>query len=192
MDTSALAALAILVVVIVLIGVGWAVMQQRRSQELRQRFGPEYGRAVEEAGDKRKAEAELAARQKRVESLPLRHLAPDQRQRFQERWRQTQARFVDGPGQAVAEADRLVTEVMEARGYPVGEFEQRVADLTVEHGTVVTHYRAARRIALANEAQQATTEDLRQAMVYYRVLFNDLLAVPPEPVRKEIQHEAVR
>jgi hypothetical protein len=190
MDTTVLTALAILVVVVLLVVAGWMALQRRRSEKLRQRFGPEYARAVEEAGNKRQAEAELEARQKRVESLQIRPLASDERERFEANWRTTQARFVDGPGQAIAEADRLVRDVMETRGYPVGEFEQRVADLSVEHGNVVTNYRAARGLALANEAEQATTEDLRQAMVHYRALFDDLLAASPEPVRKEKQNEA--
>lgn len=184
MDTTILTGLAIFVVVALLVVAGWLLMR-RRSEKLRQRFGPEYGRAVEEAGGKRRAEAELESRHKRVESLHIRPLASDERERFEANWRTTQARFVDGPGQAIGEADRLVREVMQTRGYPVGEFEQRVADLSVEHGNVVTNYRAARRIALANETEQATTEDLRQAMVHYRALFDDLLAASPEPVRKE-------
>lgn len=184
MDTTVLTGLAILVVVVLLVGAGWMLMR-RRSEKLRQRFGPEYGRAVEEAGGKRRAETELGARQKRVESLQIRPLAPDERERFEASWRTTQARFVDGPDQAIGEADRLVREVLQTRGYPVGEFEQRVADLSVEHGNVVTHYRAARRVALANESGQATTEDLRQAMVHFKALFDDLLGTPPEPVQKE-------
>ncbi|HEX9441995.1 MAG TPA: hypothetical protein VF909_20065 [Roseiflexaceae bacterium] len=168
----------VLVAIVLVIAIGvvaWMWMQRRRTEELREKFGPEYERAVNELGDQRQAEAELAARQKRVMGFDIQPLAPAERERFIEAWRSTQARFVDEPAAAIAEADRLVAQAMQARGYPVGDFEQRAADISVDHPNVVENYRAARAIALRNERGEANTEDLRQAMVHYRALFEDLL-----------------
>jgi hypothetical protein len=174
MDT--LVIILVLLVLAVAVGaVAWTSMQRRRTEELRQRFGPEYDHAVQELGDQHQAEAELQARQKRVERLKIQPLEPAERDRFVTAWRSTQAQFVDDPAGAIAEADRLVAEVMRARGYPVGDFEQRAADISVDHPDVLEHYRAAHTIALANGRGQTTTEDLRQAMVHYRALFEDLL-----------------
>jgi cytoskeletal protein RodZ len=175
MDTLTL---VLLVVAILAVGVAvWMFMQKRRSQELREDFGPEYGRTVEEYGDRSQAEKELRERKERIEELNIRPLPPSQRHEFAEAWRGAQARFVDDPPQAIAEADRLVAEVMEARGYPMGEFEQRAADVSVQHPDVVQNYRAAHEIAQRSERGAAGTEDLRQAMVHYRALFEDLLDV---------------
>ena len=174
MNTSTAVILAIAVILVVGV-VAWIMMQRRRSEELRERFGPEYDRVMSERGDTRQAESELAARQKRVEGFDIHPLAAGERERFIEAWRSTQARFVDAPAAAIKEADRLVTEIMRARGYPIGDFEQRAADVSVDHPTVVENYRAARAIALANERGEAGTEELRQAMVHYRALFEDLL-----------------
>ncbi len=186
MDPTTLIVLAIVVVVVLAI-VAWAIMQRQRSEELRQRFGPEYDRAVAERGDQRRAEAELEERRKRVEQLHIRLLTPEERERFAEAWRMTQARFVDEPSVAIEEADRLVTDVMETRGYPVGDFEQRAADISVDHPDVVSNYRAAHAIARANARGEANTEDLRQAMVHYRALFEDLLETRElEPKEKEV------
>jgi hypothetical protein len=150
-------------------------MMQRRTEELRKRFGPEYDRVINERGDARQAESELAARQKRVDRLDIQPIELAERERFIEAWRATQARFVDAPAEAIKDADRLVSEVMQARGYPVGDFEQRAADVSVDHPIVVENYRAARAIALANERGESGTEELRQAIVHYRALFEDLL-----------------
>ncbi len=180
--------LGIVVVVVLLIAIGlaaWMLMQRRRSEELRERFGPEYTRAVEELGDERRAEAELAAREKRVEHFDIRPLIPQEHERFAQAWRSTQARFVDDPTAAIKEADRLVADLMRTRGYPTGDFEQRAADISVDHPAVVENYRAARNIAIANERGEASTEDLRKAMVHYRALFADLLETS-EPVEKEV------
>jgi hypothetical protein len=178
----------IIVVALVVVAVGvWMYLQKRRTEQVRERFGPEYDRAVTEHGDQRGAQAELEARQKRVEQLDIRSLSPSDRARFADAWRATQAHFVDDPSAAIGEADRLVTDVMKARGYPIGDFEQRAADVSVDHPRVVENYRAARDTALRNERGQASTEDLRQAMVHYRALFEDLLeSGTPEqtPVRR--------
>ena len=178
----------IVVAVVLLIAIGlaaWMFMQRRRSEELRERFGPEYTRAVDELGDERRAEAELAAREKRVKQFDIRPLIPQEQERFAQAWRSTQARFVDEPTAAIKEADRLVADLMRTRGYPTGDFEQRAADVSVDHPAVVENYRAARNIAIANERREASTEDLRKAMVHYRALFADLLETS-EPVEKEV------
>jgi len=163
------------IVVIVVVPALWLVMSRRRSQQLRERFGSEYDRTVKTEQNIRRAEAALAARAKRVDALHIRPLAHNDAVRFDANWRAVQARFVDDPKGAVTEADRLVGEVMSVRGYPLGDFEQRVADISVDHPDVVANYRAAREIALLHSRGQASTEDLRQAMVHYRALFRDLL-----------------
>jgi hypothetical protein len=150
MDTSVGILLAILLVIAVG-AVAWTLMQKRRSEELRQRFGPEYDHTVSELGDQREAEAELEARRKRVERFNIQPLAPAERDRFVAAWRTTQARFVDEPAAAIADADRLVAEVMQVRGYSVGDFEQRAADISVDHPNVLANYRSAHAIALASE-----------------------------------------
>jgi len=159
------------------------VARGRRTARLRQRFGPEYDRTLRETGDVRKTDAALQARAARVERLQIRPLSAEDAQRFSERWRLVQAQFVDDPKAAVTEADRLVGEVMHTRGYPVGAFEQRVEDISVDHPDVVMNYRAARSIAEAHARGEATTEDLRQAMVHYRALYAELLG--QAPVRTE-------
>jgi hypothetical protein len=146
-----------------------------RSAELRRRFGPEYDRAVEELGSESRAERELAARTRRVGRLRFQELSDADRSRFESTWTRIQAQFVDDPLAAVAGANQLIKEVMVARGYPADGFEQRVADLSVEHPDVVQHYRAARALSDPTRNQSIGTEDLRQAVVHYRVLFADLL-----------------
>jgi hypothetical protein len=172
-------------VVIAMAAAGWFVWMRRRSEQLRERFGPEYERTVHDVGDVRKAEASLAARAKRVEAFHIRALSPDEADRYSAAWQRVQSQFVDDPGRAITDADRLVGEVMTARGYPVGEFDQRVEDISVDHPDVVMNYRAAREIALQHGQGRASTEDLRQAMVHYRALFRDLLAAVDVPVTKE-------
>jgi hypothetical protein len=176
MDNSQIIILAVAVVAIIAIAAAvWMYMQKKRTEELRSRFGPEYERAVETGGDRRKAEATLEERRKRVEKLDIHPLANEDRQRFQQAWTREQARFVDDPQGAVAEADRLIGEVMRARGYPVGDFEQRAADISVDHPMVVENYRLAHDIALMDRRGEASTEDLRKALVHYRALFEELL-----------------
>jgi hypothetical protein len=150
-------------------------LRRQHTAHLRRHYGPEYDRLVDEKGRRSRAEAELDERSKRVERLTIRPLSPDRRDRYNERWKQQQARFVDEPKAAIEDADHLVEEVMTERGYPVGEFEQRVADISVDHPRVVQNYRAAHDIAMRERTGQATTEDLRRAMLYYRDLFMDLL-----------------
>jgi hypothetical protein len=180
-------------IALMLIGaVVWITMSRMRSQRLRQRFGSEYDRTIRDEGSVRKAEAELAARARRVAGLHIRPLTQTDADRFSNDWRAVQARFVDDPRGAVTEADRLVGEVMAARGYPVGEFEQRVADVSVDHPDVVINYRAAREIAVQHSAGKADTEDLRQAMVHYRALFRDLLETGDEETVDEVRSDRVR
>ena len=185
METTAI---WVLIAVVLIGAVAWITFSRVRSQRLRERFGPEYDRTVRTEGTVRKAEAELDARARRVKSLHIRPLSPSDTTRFDTAWRAVQARFVDDPQGAVTEADRLVGEAMAARGYPVGEFEQRVADISVDHPDVVVNYRAAREIAQQHAQGRASTEDLRQAMVHYRALFHDLLETKTEHVEEHADH----
>ena len=177
--TYALILVGVLIVALVAV-FAWAQIQRKRKQQslnLRQRFGPEYDRTVNELGNRGKAEAELEARTKRVARLDIVPLAVGEASRFKEAWNAVQARFVDDPKAAVVKADRLVYELMAKRGYPMGDFEARAADISVDHPGVVSNYRAARAIALADESGQADTELLRRAVVHYRALFDELLVV---------------
>jgi hypothetical protein len=177
--TYALILVGVLIVALVAV-FAWAQIQRKRKQQslnLRQRFGPEYDRTVNELGNRGKAEAELEARTKRVARLDIVPLAAGEAARFKEAWNAVQARFVDDPKAAVVKADRLVYELMAKRGYPMGDFEERAADISVDHPGVVSNYRAARAIALADESGQADTELLRRAVVHYRALFDELLVV---------------
>jgi hypothetical protein len=159
---------------------------RRRRVQLRNRFGPEYERAIEDYGSEDRAERALLTRAKRVKKLHLKDLGSETRVRHASAWQNVQRMFVDDPGRAVHEADQLIKTVMRVRGYPVEDFEQRVADLSVDHPSVVQHYRAARALADANREGRANTEELRQAFVHYRALFADLLGeVPPTPLYQE-------
>ena len=164
-----------IVVVALLAVAAWSFLRKRRSQELREQFGPEYQEAVRKHGDPARAEAELEGRRKRLAKLDIHPVPAPEQETFAREWRTTQAKFVDEPAGAVREAEQLVVRLMQAMGYPMGDFEQRAADISVEHPRVVEHYRVARRIAQANERGEAGTEDLREAMVRYRELFEDLL-----------------
>ena len=165
-----------LVVVIVLVVALALFMRYRKTAKLRHKFGPEYERAVEDTGGQGKAEAQLNEREKRVAAFPIRALAAGDRERFGVSWRRVQEEFVDNPERAVAHADELLGDVMSARGYPVSDFEQRSADLSVDHPVVVQNYRAAHEIALRRGRGEASTEDLRQAMIHFRMLFDELVA----------------
>ncbi|TDD40009.1 hypothetical protein E1287_02235 [Actinomadura sp. KC06] len=149
-----------------------------RTRRLRERFGPEYDRAVERQGGRAAAERELRSREERHEELDLHDLDPRRREQYREQWVGVQERFVDAPEAAVEQADGLVTVVMGERGYPTHGFEDKVAHLSVEHGRTMDHYRRARTISDRAASKQASTEDLRQAMVHYRALFDELLAAP--------------
>jgi hypothetical protein len=182
MNTTVIVAI-IAFVVIVVAGIAALVFRRkRRTEGLRSKFGgTEYARAVKEGGSRRHAEAGLDKRTERVESFHVRPLAPGDRARFQDSWRRIQARFVDGPAGAVAEADQLLGDVMSTRGYPVSDFEQRAADISVDHPLVLENYRKAHEIALRQTKGQASTEDLRQAMIHYRTLFEELVSEGPQP-----------
>ena len=154
-------------------------LRNRRTERLRSKFsGAEYAGAVQEGGNRQHAQARLDERTERVESFHVRPLAPGDRARFMDSWRKIQARFVDGPAGAVAEADQLLGDVMSTRGYPVSDFAQRAADISVDHPLVLENYRTAHEIALRQTKGQASTEDLRQAMIHYRTLFEELVSVP--------------
>jgi hypothetical protein len=165
-----------LVVVVVVALIAWAVSSRQRTRHLQSRFGPEYERAVEAGDGRREAEADLIARERRRSDLDIRPLEPETRQQYRNTWDRVQADFVDRPVEAVREADRLVAEVMRDRGYPMEDFDQRAADISVDHPQVVDNYRSAHEISLASDRNEASTEDLRKAMVHYRALFVDLLA----------------
>lgn len=175
-ETTWIIIIAVVVVAIVLAALA---ARNRRRAALHERFGPEYDRTVAETGSPARAEAELANRERRHRTLHIRPLTPGARDRYAEEWRRVQAGFVDTPATAVGDADRLVTDVMRDRGYPVGDDSQRVDDLSVEHARVVDNYRTGREIAMRSERGDATTEELRRAIVAYRALFADLLEVDP-------------
>jgi FtsZ-interacting cell division protein ZipA len=184
------------IVLIALIGVAMLFMRKRRSEGLKDRFGAEYDTLAQRTGDPAKAEALLAKREKRVAAFTFTPLTSDQRDKFVGAWRSIQAQFVDDPQAAVGHADKLLGAVMQARGYPVADFAQRAADLSVDHAEVVQHYRTAHDIALRHERGEAGTEDLRQAMIHYRALFDDLVN-EPEPAAADatavkVEKEKVR
>jgi hypothetical protein len=172
--TIVIIVIAIIVVVAAIAGIAYATRRRR----LQQRFGPEYDRMVEEKGSRSKAEAELANRQRRVADLDIRPLDPAARARYSENWAVVQERFVDAPQDAVMAAQRLVMTVMKERGYPTEGGDQVLADLSVDHANVLDHYRAAYDISQRAADNAASTEDLRQAMIHYRALFQDLLGDP--------------
>ena len=186
MDPKVIAlAVAVILIIAVLV---LLYMRKRRSTtaNLRKKFGPEYDRAVRVHGTERKAEAKLEDREKRVEKLNLRDLDPMERERFTKQWESVQSRFVDSPKGAVAEADDLVSSLMKVRGYPVSDFDQRAADISVDHPRVVENYRSAHEIALRVGKDGSTTEELRTAMIHYRSLFEELARVPVIVERKEV------
>ncbi len=177
---------AVLIVVLVVAAVAVGVflfMQQQRRQQLQHRFGPEYDRTVESADDRRKAERDLREKAARRDRLDIRPLSEDARARYTDDWSLVQAKFVDGPGAAVNEADALVARVMRDRGYPVDDFESRADMAAVDHPDVVEHYREAHRIHEANASGRADTEQLRSALVHYRGLFDVLLRAPDDDDR---------
>ena len=166
--------------VVVLALIAYGAFRARRRKDLKDTFGPEYDRTVSEAPTRREAESDLLERRKRHEEFDIRPLSPATREGYARLWEKTQARFVDDPAGAINEADDLIQQVMRERGYPVEDFDQRAADLSVEHGDVVENYRAGHAIARRNVHGEAETEELRQAMKHYRALFDDLLEAEPE------------
>jgi hypothetical protein len=168
----------VILIVIVILAIGaavWMYFQKKRTQDLRTKFGPEYDRAIDAHRDRAHAESDLEKREKRVAKFNIRSLRTEERNKYAEDWRVEQSLFVDDPATAVKHADMLVQEVMKRRGYPVSDFEQNAADLSVDHPQVVDNYRAAHEIAIRDARGQSDTEDLRKAMVSYRALFEDLL-----------------
>ena len=175
MSTPLIVGLAVVVLAVLAAAVWLISRQQRRRAELREHFGPEYDRTVRAHGAEREAERELTERRERVQQLHLRPLTAEQSEYYTAEWRSVQAQFVDDPDHAIAEADQVLVEVMQLCGYPMVEFDQRVADISVDHPDVVEHYRAAHAVAEHAERGEASTEDLRQAMVHFRYLFDDLV-----------------
>jgi len=168
-------AVAVVIVVALAMLVARSVRRRKRTERLKNHFGPEYDRAVGESGDQGTAEKELVARERKRQKLDIVVLTPESRAKYAEHWRAVQTAFVDNPSTAVGDADRLVTQVMRERGYPVDDFDQRAADISVDHPNVVEHYRAAHIIHLAQEKGDIGTEAQREAFVHYRALFEKLL-----------------
>lgn len=173
MSTTTIIVLAVTVILIA--AVGWWVWRRQRADNLRRRFGPEYSHAIEQYGSEARAQDALAQRARRMATFHARALTPEEHDRFLERWTGVQANFVDDPPGSIAQADGLVTELMSARGYPMGDFDKRTEDISVDHPKVVQNYRAAHAIAERQARGQAATEDLRQGLVHYRALFDELL-----------------
>jgi hypothetical protein len=195
-ETMELWQIALVLILIAAAGVALAMLLQerKRTEKLSAQFGPEYRHMLDEAGDKRAAERELHAREERVRKMQIRPLTDDEHNRFAPAWQKVQARFVDDPAGSITEADLLLTKLMATRGYEVGEdFERRAADVSVDHPQVVGEYRVAHEIAVRNATDGVETEELRQAMIHYRALFDDLLEVEekPEPTIEEAERETV-
>lgn len=170
--------LILIIVIAVVAGCAIWVLMRNRSKKLQTRFGPEYHRLVQQTGSKMKAEAELERLEKRVGHYAIHPLSTIDRDRFRQSWRSIQATFVDEPIRAFTQADELLGEVMSVRGYPTADFEQRAAELSVDHGDVVEHYRIAHEIAVRGEQSRTSTEELRQGMIHYRALFDELVGEP--------------
>lgn len=176
---------AVLVAVAAVAAAGWMYLKMKQTRRLRSRFGPEYDRLAEVDGNRGRTEKTLHEREKRVQGLNLVPLSAEDRDRFAAAWQHEQSGFVDDPRSAVANADTLLTQVMTKRGYPMGDFEQRAADISVDHSLVVKNYRIAHDIALRDSSGETTTEELRTALLHYRMLFEDLLEVQvPEPEKQ--------
>jgi len=180
MDIQALTptqiAIIVAAIVVVIGAIAFVFLKKRRTEKLREHFGPEYDRAVAEGGNTRIAESRLEERTERVKKFNIQPLTAEDRARFSEHWDRVQARFVDAPAGAVAEADQLIGDLMATCGYPMGDFEQRAADISVDHPIVTQNYRAAHDIAVRQAKGQASTEDLRRAMIHYRALFDELVS----------------
>jgi hypothetical protein len=177
MDTTNTTVIILAVIVAFIIGalLGTVVTRQRRTKRLQEKFGPEYDRTLNELGDRRQAEHELEARLDHVKTLDIRPLSEEESERYTNEWRATQAEFVDEPLVALQKADQIIREVMKAKGYPVEDFEQRVADISVEYPELVTDYRGLHLIAVKEDDEEVSTEEMRQAMVHGRALFENLV-----------------
>jgi hypothetical protein len=175
MSQSTVLIVVLIVAVLVIAALAWNLFHRQRTRRLRSQFGPEYDRTIEQYGQPSKAEKDLEARKKRIEKANIRSLTPAEREQFAERWQTVQSRFVDDPSGTIRDADLLVIQIMQARGYPMAEFEGRADDLSVDHPLVISHYRTAHDIAVNQERGAATTEDLRRAVVCYRELYEELL-----------------
>lgn len=175
MDQNQIIVIAVAAIVVIAALLIWAGMRRRRSETLREKFGEEYDRTVEQHGKRSQAEAALEEREKRVATLDIRPLSAQQRDEFSREWREVKALFVDSPVEAVHHADRLLAEIMRTRGYPMADFERRYEDLTVDHAEVARHYRDGHEITVRHQEGKASTEDLRQAMIHFEALFDDLV-----------------
>jgi hypothetical protein len=185
MNSTYLIVLTVAFVLLFGLVIGLAFSGRRRSKNLQQHFGPEYDRIVQETGSQRAAEAELDQRRKHVENLNIRPLTKIEHDRYLDDWTAVQSKFVDDPARAIKDADRLIIEVMLVRNYPMANFEERAADISVSYPELVANYRYAHEIAQKNEQLTADTEELRQAMVHYRSLFNELLATEQPVIEME-------
>lgn len=190
MDQRTMIVVAVVVIAIVVLVAALLVARKRKSDHLKQQFGPEYDREVRQRGDARHAEAVLLEREKRVEKFAIHPLSAADRDRYANDWANIQKRFVDDPSMAVIQAEKLVTGVMTTRGYPMADFEQRAADISVNYPAVVQNYRSAREITLRHAQGQSSTEDLRQSMVYFRSLFDELLD-SPKNANIGVSHERI-
>jgi len=175
MNSSTLTLIVIAAAIVILGVILWAALQKRRTNTLRSQFGEEYDRTVEAEGKRAKAEAALEERAERVAKLEIRPLDPRERDRAIADWRETKALFVDSPVEAVHRADRVLSEIMSARGYPMADFDRRFEDLSVDHGEVARHYRDGHALVVNHGKGQGSTEDLRQAMIHFEALFDDLV-----------------
>lgn len=184
MQISDTAFWAIIGLLIVAAAVLWLLYRHRRTAALRDRFGDEYDRTLEDRGNRGKAEADLIEREKRVHKLDIRPLGPAERERFTAEWHAARERFVDDPGTAVGDADRVIGKIMAARGFPVSDFDERHETLTVDHPKVARHYRAGHDLAVKHRSGDASTEDLRQAMIHYETLFDELVEDKGEAARE--------
>jgi hypothetical protein len=184
MSEQTMMMIAIAVVAVVVVVAVWMLSRRRKTAALRARFGPEYDHVLRSTRTPAEAERELLKRQSRVEAFSIKPLSREDADRFSAAWRSVQAQFVDDPRNAVIEADRLITEVMRSRGYPLDDPNRVIDDLSVDHAHVINHYRAGREIVARHEKAQASTEDLRQAMVHFRALFDELVSAARRGVRR--------
>jgi FtsZ-interacting cell division protein ZipA len=184
MSNETLMVVAIVVVAVVVVAAMWMFSRRRKTAALRARFGPEYDHVLHSTRTPAEAERELLTRQSRVEKFSIRPLSREDADRFSAAWRSVQAQFVDDPRKAVIEADRLIADVMRSRGYPLDDPNRVIDDLSVDHAHVINHYRAGREIVARHEKGQASTEDLRQAMVHFRALFDELVGVNHTDARR--------